>query len=301
MNELLQITQGYTRRRHWEIVYHDLLDLYAPMIGLDGIGLWLTYRRYVQHDPDHVLTDRAWPSHRGLAGRLDYCGRKRLHSLRQRLERAHLITVKTGKVLTDETGLELSQLAQLGIQNPASTLFIKVHDPLELDAFCDQFGFRYRPQRTRLGRWDMVFEEYTGRIIGSNRLLAAISYIEEHLEEVTADQIRSLLRCSPSDQQTIAVRARLLNRHRDVVPAAPQRQHSTLPDQALSILARLGWQGDLEEVEEAFSEDRTFVWEQLDYWLEHRQEVDNPAAALRKSLRFGPNEVSYDELQELDF
>jgi len=297
----IHVTNGYTRRRHWEIVYHDLMDLYTPMIGLDGIGLWLTYRRYVQHDPDHLLTDHAWPSHRRLAGRLKKHGRNRLTAVRERLQRARLIEATPGKELVQDKGLKLCQLAMLGIQNPANTLFIKIHDPLEFGAFCAEFGYTCRPVQLPSGHWDMAFDEYPGKIVGNNRLLAATSYIESHLEEVSAAQIRSLLRCSPTDKQTITVRARLLDRHRKVVPEAPQRKHTPLPDDVLSILARLGWKGSLQEVEEAFASDPTFVWTQLDYWLEHAEEVDNPAAALRESLRIGPNEVEYDDMQELDF
>lgn len=297
----LHVTNGYTRRRHWEIVYHDLMDLYSPMIGLDGIGLWLTYRRYVQHDPEHLLTDHAWPSHRRLAGQLPKHGRKRIRAVRGRLQRAGLIECTSGKALSHKLELELSRLAVLGIQNPANTLFIRVHDPLEIHAFCNEFSYSYRPIQRPSGQWDMAFTEYPGRILGNNRLLTATAYIEKHLEEMSAPQIRSLLRCSPGDQQTIAIRARLLSRHRELVPEAPQKQPSPLPDDVLGILATLGWQGSLEEIEDAFAEDPSFVWEQLDYWLQHRDEVENPAAALRESLRFGPNRVDYDDLEELDF
>jgi hypothetical protein len=289
----LHISEGYTRKRHWEIVYHDLMDLYGPMIGPDGIGMWLTYKRYVQNDPEHILEGRAWPSHRSLAD-LYGCGRKRLHSARKRLTSAGLITVTRGSDL----GMDLSDIARLGIQNPANTLFIEVNDPLEFDDFCAAFFLAYSPVEHN-GRWDMKFDDYEGRILGNNRLLAAAAYIEEHITDVTEEQIRSLLRCSEDDRKTIGIRNRLINRHRQHSDET-QRRVSTLPDTALAILRRLGWQGPLDEVEELFAEDSELVWEQLDYWLKHRNDVDNPAAALRQSLRYGSLEPA-EPLEELEF
>jgi hypothetical protein len=296
----IRVSNGYTRRRHWEIIYHDLLDLYGPMIGLEGVGLWTTYQRHVQNDPEHILADRAWPSHRGLAG-LYRSGRKSINSTRRRLQKAGLISVKPGRDLAKDAGLSLSHLAQIGIQNPASTLFIRVNAPLEFQSFCDKFGYRYRPIQLPSGHWNMAFKEYPGRILGPNRLLAATTYLEEHIEEVSAAQIRSLLRCSPKDQATIKVRSRLLQRHEMIHGPEVQRRHTTLPDQVLAALKQLGWQGSLEIVEEAFTNDSSFAWQQIDYWLEHQEEVENAAAALRESLKLGADKVDYDEFKELEF
>ena len=292
----IYLSNGYTRKRHFEIIYHDLMDLYGPMIGIDGVGLWVTYRRYVQNDQDHLLVDRAWPSTRGLAG-LFACGRNRLGATRDRLEEAGLISVTRGADLAANRDLTLAQLAKLGIQNPAATLFVKVNDPLELDSFCDQFGITYAPKEKRPGLWVMAFENYTGRLMGPNRLMAAKSYIEDHLHEVTAEQIRSLLRCGPSDRQTLAVRSRLLDRHRQEVDRIPRRIETSLPDDVVGILRTLGWRGSLAEVEDAHAHAPRYVWEQLDYWQQHREDVQNPAAALRESLRLAPMEERHAELE----
>ena len=296
----IHVTNGYTRRRHWEVVYHDLLDLYGPMIGMDGIGLWITYKRYVQNDPEHLLCDRAWPSHRGLECHYS-AGRRKIHNARERLERTRLIHVKPGSELSSEVGLTLAQLARVGIQNPAATLFIRVNDPLEFHAFCEEFGYKYEPIQTPSGHWNMAFRKYPGRIMGPNRLLAAAAYIENSIKSVSTTQIRSLLRCNPNDHATVKVRSRLLNQWRAVNGPETQIRHTTLPDNVLRALSRLGWQGSLGIVEEAFLNNADYAWQQIEYWLEHRDEVDRPAAALRKALEYGADEVEYDELEKIDF
>lgn len=324
------ITEGYTRDRHWEIVYHDLIDLYGPKIGLDGVGLWITYRRFIQHNPDHLLTDKAWPSHRGLLAPLFKIGQTRLRNTRRTLVDAGLIKVIKGRELASrsqeaydrqlliwhEEGkprrpirrITLSDLAELGIQNPARTLFIEVNDPLTFHPFCERFGLTYSPEITSYSDtgqpvWNMAFDDYDGLIRGPNRLLAATRYIDDnlsaspadrhHLPLVTAQQIRSLLRCQPDDTETISVCNRFLERRAGLAqgqesPNAPQSTPRRLPDDVLGILKKLGWSGSTAEVEAYFQQDRDRVYRLLDYWLEHREDVENPAAAFRQNLRYGP-------------
>lgn len=338
------IVEGYTRERHWEIVYHDLIDLYGPKIGLDGIGLWITYKRFIQHNPDHLLTDKAWPSHRGLLAPLFKVGQTKLRNARQSLADAGLIEVVKGRDLARRSQEEydqqlliwhdqgkprkpvsritLSDLADLGIQNPSRTIFIEVNDPLTFHAFCDYFELAYSPDSTSLdsqGRpvWNMRFEDYSGLIRGPNRLLAAARYIEDNLKAhaaerhasslVTEQQVRSLLRCRSDDQETQSIRDRLLDWRYSLVDGddlvgngLPPRD--VLPAEVLSKLDRLGWKGSFLEVEKHFHRDPDRVYEQLNYWLEHRGEVDNAAAAFRESLRYAPTDPpSLDEWQEMDF
>ena len=57
------------RRRHqpWVQVFHELTDLYAPLIGgFTGIGYWTYLRRFVNHDPAHPWCGRAFPTRRQL-------------------------------------------------------------------------------------------------------------------------------------------------------------------------------------------------------------------------------------------
>ncbi len=345
-DEFAIITEGYTRKRHWEIVYHDLIDLYGPKIGLDGIGLWNTYKRFVQHDPDHLLLDKAWPSHRGLLAPLFKVGQTSLRNARDRLVDAGLIKITSGRHLASRSQtiyeqqlliwqeeekprkpirrITLSDLADLGIQNPARTLFIEVNDPLTLHPFCERFGLRCVPEVTSHNDngqpvWNMVFEDYPGLIRGPNRLLSAIHYIENnlnvsptdrvHFPLVTEQQIRSLLRCRSDDSATINIRSRLLARRTQIAssdqgmttahqPSSPP----TLPDDVLGMLRLLGWQGSTEEVEQHFQRDQELVYERLNYWVIHREEVDNPAAAFRESLRYASATSSHwEDWDEISF
>lgn len=343
-DERAVITEGYTRDRHWEIVYHDLVDLYGPKIGLDGIGLWVTYRRFVQHNPDHLLTDKAWPSHRGLLAPLFKVGQTRLRNTRRDLVDAGLIDVTKGRDLARRSQEEydqqilswheegkprkpvrritLSELAAMGIQNPSRTLFIEVNDPLPFHAFCEKFALTYSPQVTghnEAGQpiWNMAFDDYEGLIRGPNRLLAAARYIEDnlcvrgadrsHWPLVTEQQIKSLLRCKPDDAETVNLRNRLLERRATVArrgerPDSARAISSALPTDVLEKLRRLRWNGPTDEVASYFAKDPDLVYELLDYWLEHRHEVDNPAAAFRQALRFAPAAPSdTDQMEELDF
>jgi hypothetical protein len=345
-DELAVITEGYTRDRHWEIVYHDLIDLYGPKIGLDGIGLWVTYKRFIQHNPDHLLTDKAWPSHRGLLAPLFKVGQTSLRNTRRDLVDAGLIEVTKGRDLArrsqedydrqvlswHEEGkprkpvrrITLGQLAAMGIQNPSRTLFIEVNDPLSFHSFCERFLLTYSPQVTSHNDegqpvWNMEFDDYDGMIRGPNRLLAATRYIEnnlcarpadrDHWPLVTEQQIRSLLRCKPDDKETINIRRRMLERRAAAAGRADRSQVSTqeptpLPDDVLSMLRRLRWNGPTAEVAAHFARDPDRVYELLDYWLEHRSEVDNPAAAFRQALRYAsataPDSIP-DELHDLAF
>lgn len=342
-DKIAVITEGYTRDRHWEIVYHDLMDLYGPKIGLEGVGLWVTYRRFIQHNPDHLLTDKAWPSHRGLLAPLFKVGQTKLRNTRQDLVDVGLIDIIKGRDLASQSQeaydqqllkwheqgkprkavsrITLGDLAALGIQNPARTLFIEVNDPLPFHAFCERFTLTYSPQVTShndLGQpvWNIVFDDYDGIIRGPNRLLAAARYIEDNLSIAPSDrshwplvseqQIKSLLRCRPDDAETINIRQRLLERRASVARYGRNTpigsEGPALPDDVLSMLKRLQWSGSTAEVEAYFREDSALVYEQLNHWLEHREEVDNPAAAFRESLRFAASAPpDSDEWRELDY
>lgn len=345
-DERAVIVEGYTRERHWEIVYHDLIDLYGPKIGLDGVGLWVTYKRFIQHNPNHLLTDKAWPSHRGLLAPLFKVGQTKLRNARQALADAGLIEVVKGRDLARRSQEEydqqlliwhdqgkprkpvsritLSDLAELGIQNPSRTIFIEVNDPLTFHAFCDYFDLTYSPDSTSIDGqgqpvWNMNFEDYPGLIRGPNRLLAAARYIEDNLKAhatgrqasslITEQQVRSLLRCRSDDQETQSIRDRLLDWRDSLVNSdrLAGEQYEPLPKEVLpgdviSKLERLGWKGSLVEVEKYFHQDPARVYEQLDYWLEHRREVENAAAAFREGLRYAPiDPPSSDEWQEMDF
>ncbi len=48
-------------------MFHELTDLYAPLIGgFTGIGYWTYLRRFVNHDPAHPWCGRAFPTRRQL-------------------------------------------------------------------------------------------------------------------------------------------------------------------------------------------------------------------------------------------
>lgn len=320
----VSIIAGYTRQRHFEIVYHDLVDLYGPMISDAGIGLWVTYKRHVQRNPGHLLEGRAWPSHRDRLAKLLRVGQTHLRTCRHALQKAGLIEVISGQRLVDESQQEynaqvlnaytegkprkavrritLRDLAAMGIQNPAKSLFITVNDPLPLLPFCEKFNLTFSPQVEYVADepvWGMKFDDYDGIIQGANRLIAAIHYIEEnlavhevdrvHCPLVTEQQILSLLRCKDDDTETRMVCARLLEQRRALVgaPAPPvyEPKPSTLPDEVQGILRLIGWKGSLEEVEQRFKQDPEHVRVLLMYWLDHRHEVDNAAAAFREDLR----------------
>jgi hypothetical protein len=330
MNDVpVSIIAGYTRQRHFEMVYHDLVDLYGPMISDDGIGLWITYQRHIQRNPDHLLEGRAWPSHRDRLAKLLKTGQTHLRNSRHTLQKAGLIEVISGRELAEESRQEydaqllnaytegkarkavrritLRDLAAMGIQNPAKALFITVNDPLSLLPFCEKFDLSFSPQIEYVGAdgqpvWTMEFDDYDGIIQGPNRLVAAIHYIEENLAVhevdrvlrplVTEQQILSLLRCKDDDTETKLVCGRLLERRAKLVGAPPppayEPRPSHLPDQIQGMLRLLGWEGSQKEVEQHFEQDRDRVQALLLYWLEHREDVDNPAAAFRDDLRHAP-------------
>ncbi|MCP4539736.1 MAG: GntR family transcriptional regulator [Chloroflexi bacterium] len=314
MSERLFITGGYTRDRHWENIYHDLHDLYGPMIGIEGPTMWFVYKRHIQHSPDHLLTDMAWPSHKQLA-KFYGVGETKLRNARERLEKAGLITVTRGRDLASQSqwhydhqllnggktqngAITLSDLAALGIQNPARAMFIKIHDPLTFHPFCNKFNFSYSPI-IKYNKWEMEFDDYGGRIYGPNRLLAAVRYIENNLSAapsdryhwplITEEQIRSLLRCKDDDYETIEICRRMLQRKARIAGAAPG---SILPDHVLAKLRQLGWQGDTAEVEQHFATNPQRVIDLLLQALtaatvqrNGQQTVKNPAALFRTLLR----------------
>jgi hypothetical protein len=242
------IAEGYKRQRHWEVVYHDLVDLYGPMIGPDGIGLWVTYKRFVQHDPDHLLTGLAWPSHRKTLASLLRVSQDSLRSGRQSLVEVGLITATKGRDLVSRSveaheeqqqillaegkprtavrRITMQDLVEAGIQNPANTILIEVHDPLPLYAFCERFSLTYYSEQRPGGCWDVEFEDYPGIVQGPNRILAAIRHITDNLDAppndryywplISEEEIRSLLRCKPDDEEIPLIRDRLLARRAQV-------------------------------------------------------------------------------------
>lgn len=326
------ITAGYTRQRHWETVYHDLIDLYGPMIGIEGPSLWLTYKRHVQNDPNHLLSDLAWPSHEKLAPFYGI-GKTKLRNARKALEKAGLIIVTMGRDLVAQSQrdydnqllssekiqngpITLSDLAALGIKNPSTSLFIKIHDPLTFYAFCNRFNLTYAPVR-EWDRWEMAFDDYNGRIFGPNRLLAAVRYIEDNLYAspsdrqhwplVTEEQIMSLLRCRDDDQETIDIRRRLLQRRDRLVGAsAPE---TTLPQSILTGLRRLDFKGSVAEVEDHFAEDPRRVVELIARCLAETKRispngeptVSNPAGLFVSLLREPEPELDLAEWGEWEF
>jgi hypothetical protein len=94
-------------------------------------------------------------------------GQKRLANVRRALKKAGLIAVTFGAQLVAHSGEEyerqmlvwqiegkprapvhrvtMRELAALGIQNPANTLFIEVNDPLPIFPFCEKFTLTCRP------------------------------------------------------------------------------------------------------------------------------------------------------------
>lgn len=322
------LAEGYTRQRHWEVVYHDLVDLYGPMIGLDGIGLWLAYKRFLQNDPDHLLTDLAWPSHRGRLAPLFSVGQTALRNARHTLEEAKLVTALSGQELVERAQAEYDQqlleayqansrrswtlqritlgdlTAAAGVRNPARTLFIEVHDPLSLHPFCETFGYTYSAQPNGRHRWEMRFDDYGGIIQGPNRLLAAVRYVEDHLVELEEHVIRSLLRCQPGDAETVEVRERLLQRRTEQIQGLEARSDEgspqDLPADLLEDLEDLGWVGSTAEVEQAYEMDPERVRGWLTFWLSANG-VENPAGAFRAALRSGdPAPRTAEEREELD-
>jgi hypothetical protein len=327
------ISEGYTRDRHWEYVYHDTVDLYGPKIGLDGIGLWFAYKRFVQHNPDHLLVDKAWPSHRGLLAPLFRVGQDSLSSARRRLEKAGLITVTSGAQLVARSHEEyqrqmliwqdegkprspvrriaMKELVALGIKNPRNTLFVDVNDPLPILSFCEKFNLTCKAE-FRYGQWEMVFsDDYPGLIRGPNRLMVAARYIEDNLDVepvdrpynpmLTEEQIRSLLRCKPDDNETPIIRSRLIQRRAKLV--GEPSPGMALPENILLGLRNLGWRGDTAEIEVHFRENPQRVVELLTHALtaslkmhDGEKTVKNPAALFRDLLRedealFGPPDI----------
>ncbi|MCP4539204.1 MAG: hypothetical protein GY832_18865 [Chloroflexi bacterium] len=332
MNEGVIITTGYTRKRHWETIYHDLVDLYGPMIGIEGPSLWFTYKRFVQNDPNHILTDLAWPSHKGLAPFFGI-GKTKLRNARRALERAGLITVTMGRDMVAQSQREydnqilnggkpqngvitLSDLAALGIKNPSTTLFINVHDPLTFYPFCNKFNLTYAPV-IKWDRWEMAFDNYKGRIFGPNRLFAAVRYIEDnmyaspsdrhHWPLVTEEQILSLLRCRDDDKETIDIRRRLLQRRDRIVGAsAPE---PALPNNVLTGLRQLEFKGPTAEVEDCFANDPRRVVQLLAYCLTEAKRVNrngkplvpNPAGLFVSLLREPEHELELEGWEEIEF
>lgn len=319
MSEL--IVNGYTRSRHWETIYHDIADLYGPKIGLDGIGLWFTYRRYVQHAPGHLLEDKAWPSHRGRLQPLFRIGHTSMANTRERLVDAGLITATPGSqyvrrlqeqydqqlLIQQEKSkprqpvqrITMANLAAIGIQNPARVLIIEVSDPLSLHPFCEKFNLTYQPTR-KGARWEVEFDDYPGLIQGPNRLLAATRWIEDNLNVISADrpyhplvteeQINSLLRCKPDDAETIELRNRLLLVRARITGQAAQPLHQPLPQDILANLNLLGWQGATTEVETAFQQNPHRLRQILGETLAaaRGETIKSPAALFRDRLRTDP-------------
>ena len=289
MNEF--IVNGYTRPRHWETIYHDIADLYGPKIRLDGIGLWFTYKRFVQHTPGHLLEDKAWPSARDLLANLFHVGQTSLRNTRQRLEATGLITATSGRDLTASSTITMSDLAAIGIQNPAKVLIIEVNDPLTLHPFCEQFSLTYSP--VRQGRqWEMEFDDYSGIIRGPNRLLAAVRWIEDNLAVnptdrpyrplVTEEQINSLLRCNLDDAETIELRQRLLNRRAQIAGEALGAK--MLPNDVLANLSRLGWVGSTAVIETAYRENPHRVKQVIQKALVMMDSLRDPAGFIHDTL-----------------
>ncbi len=338
MQEPIALVSGYTRAQHWEKVHHDIYDLYGPKVGLDGIGLWFTYKRFVQRaDPNHLLAQKTWKSHRRIASTVRR-GREKLHAIRRKLQDAGLIEAingrdfvrqrqeaydrqllvwfEEGKPRAPVTQVTLADLAALGIQNPARSIFITVNDPMPVLAFCEHFGLSFSPYveaRTDLGvRWGMTFDDdYSGLIIGPNRKMAAAQWIEDNLNVAPGDrehrplveeaQIRSLLRCGPDEAETIHVRDRLLQRRARLLATGTLWQPIELPDNGLlpadvmESLRGIGWAGDVAEVEQSFQDDPARVRGWLVYW--NNAETRNPAGAFRNALRSGdraPEEAGVD-------
>lgn len=287
------ITNGYTRPRHWETVYHDLADLYGPKIGLDGIGLWFTYKRFVQHAPGHLLKGRSWPSARNLLASLFGVGQTKLRNVRQHLEIAGLITATSGSDLAAHSlTITMADLAAIGIQNPARSLIIEVNDPLTFYPFCEKFNLTYSPTQ-RGAQWEMTFNDYSGFIRGPNRLLAAARWIENNLAIsstdrpyqplITEEQINSLLRCKPDDAETIELRHRLLSRRAQIAGEALGAR--VLPNDILINLQRLRWAGPTTEIEIAYRENPHRVKKAILDTLVIADTLDNPAAFIRDTLR----------------
>lgn len=246
------IAEGYRRPANFEIVYHDLLDLYGPKIGAEGIGLWFAYRRFVQNNPSHRLNGLAWPSHKGLLSDLLDSTPHKLREARKKLAEAGLIVSTAGRDLVKRSqeefpmedydnwlsqafpgrkkrSLSLAELASLGIRNPATTLLIQVNDPLPFHDFCSRFDLAYYPVPTQTVDgfvWNMGFVDYAGLIRGTNRIAAAVSFIHQNLEISATDRhyepvideqvIHSLLRVRKEDKALDEIRDKLLRRRTEV-------------------------------------------------------------------------------------
>jgi hypothetical protein len=148
----------------------------------------------------------------------------------------------------------------------------------------------------------MVFDEYPGLIRGPNRLMVAARYIEDNLNidpvdrpynpMVTEEQIRSLLRCKPDDNDTPIIRSRLIQRRAKLV--GEPSPGMALPENILVGLRNLGWRGDTAEVEAHFRDNPQRVIELLTHALtaslrmcDGEQAVEEPAALFRALLRKG--------------
>jgi hypothetical protein len=335
------ITQGYTRQRHWELIYHDLYDLYGPLIGERGAGLYGGYKRFRNNTAGHLLEKKAWPSHRDLLTSLFGTSQDKLRYSRKKLVAAGLIDAEFGRDLVARSRREydaqlavqwnegkprkavelitLADLAALGIQNPANTLFVTINDPLPLFPFCERFALRFESRVKKFAsggfKWEMKFVDYAGILVGPNRLQAAARYIEDNLLAdpgdrglrplVSVDEILALMRCSDEDKETIAVRNRLLEMRASIAGEEvyrPDGQSAYLPPDVVAKLERLGWKGPTDEVKRCFEKDpekvRDLLWDCVQ--LIGSETVRNPAGLFRDSLRVMTGEPDTG-LKEIEF
>lgn len=184
---------GYVR------VWHDLRNLYGPMIGLTGIGLWAELRSHVNDVNGHPLQGKAWPGLRSLVSHYKD-GFRPIQGTLASLNAADLVQWQTGRDLIDlyhrhkaagmsdsqNPGVSPARLKRV-LKNPDASRIYTIHDPLELPQFCVRFDiaielFDARPR----------FIDYPGIING--RWLAWLTRIMQAnmLTKLAVDDFRRL-------------------------------------------------------------------------------------------------------------
>lgn len=184
---------GYVRN------WHDLRNLYGPMIGLAGIGLWDVLRGHVNDINGHPLQGKAWPGLRSIIAHYRD-GRISIETALSLLNAAGLVEWQTGADLialyqrhaaagmSDGQNPGVSpQRLQSVLKNPHASRIYTVHDPLELPAFCVRFELAIALVDSR-----PRFEEYAGVINGRWVPWLTRIMLANMLTKITAEDFRRM-------------------------------------------------------------------------------------------------------------
>lgn len=130
---------GRLRQPGFVMVWNDLVDLYTPMIGYAGIGLWTYLRRLTMRKRSHPLHSYAWPGQRHLVNHSGLEGRTRVLNTMLSLINAELVTRSPAS--------DHPTAARL-LSDPVNSHIYLVHDPLQLPQFCIRWGHAITLQPT---------------------------------------------------------------------------------------------------------------------------------------------------------